>query len=157
MSGLTNVHATGLVIGRRGIMLRGPSGSGKSLLALALIDDALARGLEATLVADDRLDLNIEDGTLVMHAPGRIEGLIELRGRGIVSRPFVDRAHVHLVVDLVPELVRMLEADELATDVLGVRVARCPVPQAGVVGGLHQLLLIREGLRAVAPQGQEIT
>ena len=52
MNGRTNVHATGLVLGRVGLMLRGPSGSGKSLLALALIEAWTARGKSARLVAE---------------------------------------------------------------------------------------------------------
>jgi serine kinase of HPr protein (carbohydrate metabolism regulator) len=145
-----NVHATGLVLGRKGLILRGPSGSGKSLLALALLDDWEARGLPAKLVSDDRLDLVAEKSRLMMHAPSAIAGLAELRGRGIVQRPFVTKAAVHLVVDFVPRLERMIEEDELSLVLHGVSVARCPLPKAGVVDSLHQLLLVREALRALS-------
>lgn len=151
MSGAGNVHATGLVLGKSGVMLRGPSGAGKSLLALELIDTWEARGLPAKLVSDDRIDLAVEKGGLVMRAPATIEGLIELRGRGIVSRPFVRTAPVHLVVDLVPALERMVEEDALVSELMGVRLPRCPVPQAGVVDARHQLLLIKEALRLLSP------
>ncbi len=147
----SNIHATGLVLGGTGLILRGPSGAGKSLLALLLIDAWEARGLPAKLVADDRIDLEATPGGLVMHAPRAIAGLIELRGRGIVTRPHVARAPLSLVVDLVATLERMVEEDALTTVLAGVRVARCPVPRAGVVENGHQLLLIREALRAVAP------
>ena len=83
--------------------------------------------------------------------PKAIEGLIELRGRGIVSRPFAAKAPLHLVVDLVETLERMVEEDALGTTLEGVSVARCPVPRAGKVDSRHQLLLIREALRALAP------
>ena len=69
MSTAINVHATGLVLGRHGILLRGASGAGKSLLALSLIERWTRRGSEALLVADDRLDLLVIDGQLVMQAP----------------------------------------------------------------------------------------
>lgn len=151
MTAHQNVHATGLVLGTVGLMLRGPSGAGKSLLALGLIDEWEARGLPAKLVSDDRIDLVVEKGKLVMLAPKSIEGLVELRGRGIVQRPFVRKAPVHLVVDLVPGLERMVEEDALATELFGVTLARCPVPQAGVVDSRHQLLLIREALRVLSP------
>lgn len=151
MSEGTNVHATGLVLGKLGVMLRGPSGAGKSLLALELLDTWEARGLSARLVSDDRIDLAAEKGGLVMRAPATIEGLIELRGRGIVSRPFVRRAPVHLVVDLVPALERMVEEDALVTEIMGVSLPRCPVPQAGVVDARHQLLLVKEALRLLSP------
>ena len=146
-----NVHATGLVLGKTGVILRGPSGAGKSLLALELLDAWEARGLTAKLVSDDRIDLDVEKGGLVMLAPKSIEGLVELRGRGIVSRPFTRMAPVHLVVDLVPTLERMVEEDELTTELSGVPLPRCPVPQAGIVDARHQLLLIKEALRALSP------
>lgn len=150
MTGRQNIHATGIVLGRRGVMLRGPSGAGKSLLALALLDEWAAQGRKAQLVADDRLEVTADKGRLTMHAPKSIEGLVELRGRGIVSRPSVPKAPVHLIVDLVPDLVRMIEEEELVTDLLGVSVSRCPVPRAGVVDAVHQLLLIRESLRQLS-------
>lgn len=151
MTGKTNIHATGLVLGKTGLILRGPSGAGKSLLALELLDEWDARGLPAKLVSDDRIDVEATRTGLVMHAPKAIEGLIELRGRGIVSRPFIEKAALNLVVDLVDELERMVEEDVLVTELMGVSLARCPVPRAGKIDSRHQLLLIREALRALTP------
>ena len=145
-----NIHATGWVLGGTGLILRGISGAGKSLLALELIDEWEARGLPAKLVSDDRIDIEATGKGLVMHAPKAIEGLIELRGRGIVSRPFVSKAALHLVVDLVDAYERMIEEDELVTELEGMRLARCPVPRAGKVDSRHQVLLIREALRALS-------
>jgi serine kinase of HPr protein (carbohydrate metabolism regulator) len=147
----TNIHATGLVLDKTGLILRGVSGAGKSLLALELLDEWEARGLDARLVGDDRIDVEATGKGLVMHAPKAIEGLIELRGRGIVSRPFVARAPVHLVVDLVDAYERMIEEDELVTELEGIALTRCPVPRAGKVDSRHQVLLIREALRALSP------
>ena len=149
MSERTNVHATGLVLGRVGLMLRGPSGSGKSLLALMLIEAWRSRGEEGKLVSDDRIDLETTRSGLVMHAPATIAGLIELRGRGIVRRPNVAKAPVHLVVDFVEKFERMIEEEALVTDVLGVALPRCPVPRAGVVELAHQLLLVTEAVDSV--------
>jgi serine kinase of HPr protein (carbohydrate metabolism regulator) len=146
-----NIHATGLVLDGRGLILRGPSGAGKSLLALALIVAWEARGLGARLVSDDRIEIEATPGGLVMHAPRAIAGMIELRGRGIVERPYLAQAPLHLVVDLVETLERMVEEDALVTVLGGVSVARCPVPRAGKVDSRHQLLLIREALRALTP------
>jgi HPr kinase/phosphorylase len=151
MSAPENIHATGLVLDEVGLILRGPSGAGKSLLALELMDEWEARGRSAKLVSDDRIDIAAEKGGIVMLAPKTIEGLVELRGRGIVSRPFVRKAPLHLVVDLVPTLGRMMEEEEMETALLGVKLARCPVPQAGVIDSRHQLLLIREALRMLTP------
>ena len=149
MSESHNIHATGLVLGGIGLILRGPPGSGKSLLALDLLDQWEARGLEAMLVSDDRVEIIAADAALRMRPAPNIEGLIELRGRGIVRRPFSADAPLHLVIDLVETLERMLEDDALVTELFGVTLARAPVPQAGVVDARHQLLLIREAIRAL--------
>lgn len=150
-----NIHATGLVLDGIGLILRGPSGAGKSLLALELIDEWEARGLPAQLVSDDRVDLVPGVMGLTMRAPERIAGLAELRGRGIVRRPFVAEAPLHLVIDLVDTLERMVEEDALVTELFGVTLPRAPVPRNGVVDARHQLLLIREALRALgSPRGE---
>jgi len=149
-----NVHATGLVLEGHGVILRGPSGAGKSLLALELLDEWEARGRDAKLVSDDRIEIESKDGALVMHAPKNIEGLVELRGRGIVQRPFAASAPLHLVVDLVDTLERMIEEDQLTTKLLGVAVARAPIPKAGVINSRHQEILIREALRALGPRSK---
>jgi serine kinase of HPr protein (carbohydrate metabolism regulator) len=146
----TNIHATGLVLGKAGLILRGVSGAGKSLLALELIDEWEARGLPAKLVSDDRIEIEAVSAGIVMHAPANIAGLIELRGRGIVERPFVRKAALHLVVDLIDDVERMVEEDQLVTTLEGVALARCPVPRAGKVDSRHQLLLIREAVRALS-------
>lgn len=151
MSDRHNVHATGLVLGRHGVLLRGPSGAGKSMLALALLEAWETRREEARLVSDDRVDIEATRHGLVMHAPPAIAGLIELRGRGIVSRPHLARAELHLVVDLVDTLERMVEEEELTTELFGVRLARCPAPRLETGGGLvHQMLLVAEALRALS-------
>ena len=73
-----------------GILLLGPSGSGKSDLALRL----LGRGFD--LVADDRVD--IDDG--VAAAPAALAGLLEVRGLGIVRLPYAPTARLALVAEL---------------------------------------------------------
>jgi Serine kinase of the HPr protein, regulates carbohydrate metabolism len=148
MSKPHNVHGTGLVLGETGLLLRGPSGAGKSVLSMALLDRWEGRGQPAFLVADDRVDI-LDDGTrLTMLAPPSLAGLIELRGRGIVSRPHKQRARLDLVIDLVPDLIRLVEEEELQTELFGHVLARAPVPQAGVVSLGHQELLVVEAVRA---------
>jgi serine kinase of HPr protein (carbohydrate metabolism regulator) len=142
------VHGTGLVLGDVGVLLRGPSGAGKSTLSLALLDRWEGRGQNALLVADDRVDLFDDGKSLVMLAPPSLSGLIELRGRGIVSRPHQESARLDLVIDLVPDFVRMLEEEDLQTELLGHVLPRAPVPQAGVVSLGHQVLLVVEAVRA---------
>jgi serine kinase of HPr protein (carbohydrate metabolism regulator) len=153
------IHATGIVLDGAGILIRGPSGAGKSLLALELIARWTARDGEALLVADDRVALAVEDGALLMTAPASIAGRIELRGRGIITRPYRQKARLHLVVDLVTMLERMPEEAEFTTMLAGVTLPRCPVPNRGTTDSGHQMLLIEAALAALAgsglPQGQK--
>jgi serine kinase of HPr protein (carbohydrate metabolism regulator) len=89
------VHATCVACGGRAVLLCGPPGSGKSDLALRLIDGG------ARLVADDQVRLRAEAGRIVASAPETIAGRLEVRGIGIVAVPHVAAAPVALVVDLV--------------------------------------------------------
>lgn len=122
-------HATAILVGPRAVLIRGPSGSGKSKLAWSLIE-AAARGdlLFARLIADDRVALSAVNGRLIASAPKAIEGMIELRGDGIRHVPFERYASVGLIVDLAAEDAdRMPAAAALRTELLGVRLPRLPV------------------------------
>jgi HPr kinase/phosphorylase len=90
------IHATAVAIDGHGLLLRGASGSGKSDLALRLIDAG------ARLVADDRSELCRHGDTIIVRAPATIAGLIELRGLGIMRIEALSEAPVALVADLVP-------------------------------------------------------
>lgn len=151
MSQNLNLHGTAIVLGGAGLLLRGPSGAGKSLLALALLDRWAARGLDASLVADDRVDLTAGPEGLMMSAPAPIAGLIELRGRGIITRPYRSPVPLHLLIDLVPELVRMPESHAFTSELLGVSLPRAPLPEARLAGLEHQMLLVSEALAALDP------
>ena len=52
------------------------------------------------------------------------------------------------MIDLVETLDRMVEEDELTVELFGVKLARAPVPRNGVIDARHQLLLVREAIRA---------
>ncbi|HEX8166027.1 MAG TPA: serine/threonine protein kinase [Beijerinckiaceae bacterium] len=93
------VHATCVVIGEAGVLVRGPSGSGKSSLARELLAAAEGLGRFARLVSDDRTGIEALHGRLVARSVAAIEGRIEVRGVGIVARPFEPAALVRLVVD----------------------------------------------------------
>jgi HPr kinase/phosphorylase len=88
------VHGSCVAADGRGLLILGPSGSGKSSLALRLLS------LGARLVADDRTLLSVEAGRLVARCPGPISGLIEARGVGILRAPALERADVALIADL---------------------------------------------------------
>ena len=92
---MQTVHATTVAIDGDGILIRGPSGSGKSDLALRLIDQG------AELVADDRTELSLSSGRVIARSPDSIVGRLEVRGVGIVRLPCRDAVPVALVIDLV--------------------------------------------------------
>ena len=97
-------HASCVLVGRSAILIRGPAGSGKSRLALALLDTAKNGLLPfARLVADDRVQLLAAHGRLVARAPAAIAGKIEVRGFGIRAVGHESPALVGLVVDLAAE------------------------------------------------------
>ena len=84
------LHASCAARGGQGVLLLGPSGSGKSDLLLRLLDRGFA------LVADDRVE--VADG--VASAPSALAGLIEIRGLGVLKLPHVSCAPVALAVEL---------------------------------------------------------
>jgi HPr kinase/phosphorylase len=89
------VHATAVAIEGEAILLRGPSGSGKSDLALRLIDGG------AQLVADDQTLLRRTGGRVLASAPPAIAGLLEVRGVGVVKVEAADGVPLVLIADLV--------------------------------------------------------
>lgn len=93
------VHASCVVVGEAGILIRGSSGSGKSTLARRLITEALRDGHFAALVADDRVRVIPCNGRILAEAPAAIAGMIEVRGLGIVKVNFEPACVVRLVVD----------------------------------------------------------
>ncbi|MBN9672878.1 HPr kinase/phosphorylase [Roseibium aggregatum] len=96
------VHASCVVLGAIGVLIRGVSGSGKSLLAETLIEEARSKGNFAALVADDRVVLTAVGDRLLAAVPQAISGQLEVRGFGIAGMAYLPRARVHLIVDLKP-------------------------------------------------------
>ena len=116
------LHATCVAIGGRAVLIEGPSGIGKSDLALRLID----RG--ATLVADDQTLAMRTPAGLVARAPQTIEGRMEVRGIGIATMPHVAEAPVALLVRLDPEPPRMPERRRRVIAGVEVRVVTLDPP-----------------------------
>ena len=100
---MMRVHGTTVALDGAGVLIRGPSGSGKSDLALRLIDAG------ARLVADDQTELWRRGEAVLARSPATIAGQIEVRGIGILSLPHLDEVPLRLVVDLIaPDAVERL-------------------------------------------------
>ena len=97
------IHASCVAIEGRAVLIDGPSGSGKSDLALRLID----RG--AALVSDDYTELRVESGRLLARAPVTIAGKIELRGVGLIDLAASTDVPVALLIELGGEPERLPE------------------------------------------------
>lgn len=142
----TTVHASCVLVGRGAVLIRGPSGSGKSRLAKTLIETfgAEPAGM-ARLVADDRVHLFAAHGRLIAAAPDTIAGQMEIRGLGVQSIVYEPLALVGLVVDLdAPDAARMPEEAARTTEISGVKLSRLPVaagadPLPGVLTAIYDL------------------
>ena len=121
------LHASAVVIGERGVLLRGASGAGKSLLALTLIERVTRAGGYAALVADDRVWGEVAHGRLIVRGAAATAGLCERRGLGLTPAPFAPEAVVRLLVDISPRdrtPPRMPERDDLYDEIFGLRLPR---------------------------------
>ena len=96
-----NVHATTVASGGRAVLITGPSGSGKSDLALRLLD----RGF--VLVSDDQTIIRRESDRLIASAPPNIAGKLEIRGIGIVDMDGANDVPVALIVELTSDIQRL--------------------------------------------------
>lgn len=101
------IHASCVQFLSKGLLIVGPSASGKSDLSLRLMDEG------AQLVSDDQVEIRAETTEtgrkIIACAPQKIRGLIELRGYGIVPVPYEQSTHLDLVIELKPfkELERL--------------------------------------------------
>jgi serine kinase of HPr protein (carbohydrate metabolism regulator) len=139
MEGLAH-QATCVAIGGRALLIEGAPGSGKSSLALALID----RG--AVLVGDDGVLLEAQGDRLTAHPHPNTHGLLEVRNLGLLPFPVCEAAPVALVVLLDPQAPRFVEEAETATRAgLAVPLLRL-APESPVLHLKAELALSQYGL-----------
>lgn len=114
------LHASTVAIDGKAVLITGLSGSGKSDLALRLID----RG--AVLVSDDYTIVSRCDDGLTACAPSTIKGKMEVRGVGLLPMPVKDNIPIAMIIDLVAPVTRLPEAWEMRV-ILGVALPVVPL------------------------------
>ena len=110
------VRGTCVEVEGLGVLFRGPTGSGKSDLALRLIDGG------ARLIADDYTELSSENTTLMARAPETIRGLLEVRGIGILKIGGALQAELGVVIDLVTAEQLERRPEDERVELLGIHV-----------------------------------
>lgn len=124
-----STHASAVMVGDRAVLIRGPSGSGKSRLAFALILAGRAGQIPATtLIGDDRIILSSNNGRLYAQGVSELAGMIEIYGLGIRTCDSTAAGTVAVVIDLAAkDAARLPPPKALKTAVEGVELPRIPV------------------------------
>ncbi len=144
-----SVHASAVLVGPRAVLIRGRSGSGKSRLALALLQAGHDGRLPfARLVADDRTRLEAAHGRLLARPAPELAGLLEVRGAGIRQVPHEPLAVVFLVVDIVDEPPRLPDAADLSVTIDGILL-----PRLAVASGADALPLVLAEIARLGSHG----
>ena len=113
-------HSTSVVIEDLGILIRGKSGSGKSDLALRLIDSG------ATLVSDDVTICKKSGDYLYLYPHPETKGLLEVRELGIMTVPYVENVRLFLVVELVEEEFERMPG-MMSCSILGIKLPKIKI------------------------------
>ena len=142
LAGGTSLHATAVIHGESGVLILGPSGSGKSALALALMGRATSAGAFCALIGDDRVFVRKAGDRLIAWGAANMAGVIERRMAGLLAVRHESAAIVRLAVELCER---------------GSRWPRMPDDDAGFVIGEVALprLALDSGL-SVCDQGQAV-
>lgn len=137
------LQASAVAIEGRALLIEGPPGSGKSSLALALID----RG--AGLIGDDAVTLTADGPRLIASPPPNIAGLLEVRGVGLVTLPCAPPSPVALILTLgEPPAGRLPETPLATRQVAGLAIPvlafdpgpLAPAPRAAWALRMHGLV-----------------
>lgn len=137
----TILSASAVAIGGVALAIEGPPGSGKSSLALALID----RG--AKLIGDDAVTLTPDNGRLITGPPPNIEGLIELRGVGLFPMPVAPPCPLALILSLGVEGERLPQSVP-ERDICGLKIPCLPFEPGTIAPAIRaEMALEKHGLQ----------
>lgn len=124
MTTAPTIHATAVLTGAKALLIRGEAGSGKSRLALRLIQTLPF----ARLIGDDRVHVEAQNGRLLVRPAETLAGLIEVRGLGIRRVPHEPVGVTGWVLDLVPEADRLPGPAGTEASISGVILPRFVLP-----------------------------
>lgn len=140
-----NMHATAVAIAGAGLMICGTSGSGKSDLALRLID----RG--ATLISDDYVDIARTSKNLLLSPPANLAGKLEVRSLGIIERDHVSAIPLKLIIKLNNNPDRF-PMDKQTMILLGITIPFCTLDAMENSATIKAELALQRTLRDAAGQ-----
>jgi HPr kinase/phosphorylase len=118
LKGASWVHATAIAIDGRGVLIEGPSGSGKSRLACDLLFHASEAGRDAALVGDDRVHLRREGMSILAKGHPAIAGQLEIRGRGLMPMRTIPEAPIAWIVRISGDQDRLPEPRPASSQLL---------------------------------------
>lgn len=139
---MDNFHCTVINVNSVGILIMGESGSGKSSLAMGLLEKAKHDGLSAILISDDQvlLEYDVEREKLIAHAPKPIAGKIEIYGFGITECEYNENSDVALVVQLVDQSDVPRMNDEKNIEIMGKKLPLILTPKQHEAQGVRIVL-----------------
>lgn len=152
LAGERSLHATAVVHGESGVLILGPSGSGKSALALGLMAQARTTGAFGALIGDDRIFVTEAHGRLIARGAANMAGVIERRTAGLITVRHEPAAVVRLAVELCERgrrWPRMPDDDD------GLTIGEVTIPRLALDSGLSvcdQALAVDERLSALTAQ-----
>jgi serine kinase of HPr protein (carbohydrate metabolism regulator) len=138
------IHASAVLVGARALLIQGPPASGKSRLALALIESAhVGSPVFCRLVGDDRVMVEAAHGRLLVRPAPVLAGLIEVRGLGLRRVPYETVAVIGALVELsAQDGSRLPERKAREAVIAGIRL-----PRLAVAAGVEPLPLVLAYLR----------
>jgi HPr kinase/phosphorylase len=142
----STIHASAVLVGAKAVLIRGPSGSGKSRLVWDLLQAAQEGALPfARLVIDDRAFVEAHAGRLLVRLVPALAGIIEIYGLGIRHVAFEPVAAVGLVVDLAAE-----EADRIPPVAAeNTTISGVILPRLAIAAGMQAMPLVLASLKTI--------